>query len=194
MKIFGLGLSKTGTSSLTVALSQLGYRAIHNPTDDATLQALLYGNLSCEAVLYYDALCDIMFVRYFRELARLFEDSRFILTVRDRKSWLNSCAAHWANRGATIHDLANEDLIDFGVYGTTRFHPRLFSDVYDQHVRAVQRYFSETPNRLLTLNICGGDGWTPLCSFLKCPQPAGRFPHICPQPWARTASATTPSL
>ncbi len=50
LKIFGLGLSKTGTSSLCEALRILGYRAVHNPTDDDSMLSLLAGNRRCRAI------------------------------------------------------------------------------------------------------------------------------------------------
>jgi Sulfotransferase domain len=95
LKIFGLGLSKTGTSSLCEALRILGYRAAHNPADDESMLALLSGSLRCRATEENDAVCDIMFSRHFRELDRLYSHSVFILTERDRESWHASCARHW---------------------------------------------------------------------------------------------------
>ena len=56
LKIFGLGLSKTGTSSLCEALRILGYRAVHNPTDDDSMVSLLSGNLRCSAIDENDAV------------------------------------------------------------------------------------------------------------------------------------------
>ena len=35
-KVFGIGLSRTGTTSLTLALKALGYQAAHFPSDDDT--------------------------------------------------------------------------------------------------------------------------------------------------------------
>ncbi len=43
-KVFGLGLSKTGTSSLTDALNLLGIRSTHYPHDERTYDELRSGN------------------------------------------------------------------------------------------------------------------------------------------------------
>jgi hypothetical protein len=181
-KIFGLGLSKTGTSSLAEALQILGFRTAHNPTDDATVQSLLHGQVRCAVTEISDAVCDILFVRHFRELDIEFPNSRFILTVRSREAWLASCRLHWANRYALLSDLANEDLVDFNVYGTTRFSERIFNAAYDAHYYAVQEYFRDRPTDLLTLDVCAGQKWQPLCQFLGKPRPDADFPHIRPPP------------
>lgn len=170
-KIFGLGFSKTGTSSLTQALRYLGFRAVHNPTDDETMLALLSGCLACTAIESHDAICDIMFCRHFRELDRLYPDSVFILTERDRRAWHDSCARHWASRTIRGLQLWNEELVDFHVYGTALYRPSLFDDAYQAHYTAVAAYFANRPERLLRTNICGGDGWEPLCAFLGCRVP-----------------------
>jgi hypothetical protein len=182
VKVFGLGLSKTGTSSLSEALSILGYRAVHNPTDDDSMLSLLSGNLRCRAIAENDAICDIMFSRHFRELDRLYSQSLFILTERDRESWHASCARHWMGRPLSLARLWNEDLVDFQVYGTALYRRSLFDDAYDQHYGAVAEYFAKT-DRLLRLNICAGEGWEKLCGFLHVSIPLLPFPHICPQPW-----------
>jgi len=184
-KIFALGLSKTGTSSLAEALQILGFQTVHNPTDDATVQSLLHGRVRCAVTEISDAVCDILFVRHFRELDVEFPNSRFILTVRSREAWLASCRRHWANRYALLGDLANEDLVDFNIYGTTRFSERIFNTAYDAHYCAVQEYFRGRPTDLLTLNVCAGQKWQPLCQFLGEPRPDADFPHIRPPPWSR---------
>lgn len=184
-KVFGLGLSKTGTSSLAAALSTLGFRTVHNPTDDATVQSLLFGCVRCAITESSDAVCDILFVRHFRELDLEFPNSRFILTTRSRDAWLASCRRHWADRYALLHDLTNEDLVDFNVYGSTRFHERIFSSAYDTHYSAVRHHFKGRSQQFLDIDICAGQGWGPLCQFLGVPQPNVAFPHIKPRPWSR---------
>lgn len=188
-KVFGLGLSKTGTSSLAEALKILGYQTVHNPTDNNTMQSVLHGQVACTATEENDAVCDIIFVRHFRELDYAFPHSQFILTVRDLDSWLLSCQKHWYHRDALLGHLANEDLVDFNVYGTTRFNKRMFTSTYEAHYRAVEEYFLERSRDFLILNICAGKGWEPLCRFLELDQPDVMFPHVAPAPWKRASSS-----
>jgi Sulfotransferase domain len=42
----------------------------------------------------------------------------------------------------------------------------------------VPRYFRGRDEDLLTLNICAGDGWPPLASFLGKVIPGVLFPHL----------------
>jgi Sulfotransferase domain len=182
-KVFGLGFSKTGTSSLAQALTELGFKTIHNPTDDQTMLALLAGNLRGAAITKHDAICDIMFCRHFGELDRLYPGSTFILTDRNKAAWHASCARHWESRRITSTRLLNEELIDFYVYGAALYSATLFEDAYESHYRAVLEYFIDRPRQLLRINICGGEGWEPLCSHLGLKAPRVPFPHIQPKPW-----------
>lgn len=187
-KVFGVGLSKTGTSSLYAALEILEYRAVHNPTDDRSIMALLTGDLRCPAIEGHDAICDIVFSRHFKELDRLYPNSLFILTGRERKSWHASCAKHWSERTISRHKLWNEDLVDFNVYGTALYQERLFEDIYNSHYAAVKSYFQDRDHQLLYIDICNGDGWEPLCKFLGKEIPSISFPHIRPEPWTAPTS------
>jgi hypothetical protein len=183
-KVFGVGLSKTGTSSLCEALQVLGYRSVHNPTDDNSINALLTGRLRCPAIESNDAVCDIVFSRHFRELDRLYPGSMFILTTRERSAWHKSCARHWSARSVRRDHLWNEDLVDFNVYGTAIYQERLFDDTYESHRSSVIDYFKDRPKQLLCMDICAGDGWHQLCGFLGNKIPLIAFPHIRPEPWA----------
>lgn len=183
-KVFGLGFSKTGTSSLARALSILGYRTTHNPTDDETTISLLSGNLDCAAIRNHDAICDIMFCRHFRELDRLYPGSTFILTERDRAGWHASCARHWASRSIKSTALQNEELVDFQVYGTALYRRDLFDDAYNAHYAAVLNYFEQRPSQLLRMNVCAGDGWEVLCAHLAVDVPPTPFPWVRPEPWS----------
>ena len=75
-KVFGIGLSKTGTTSLSAALAILGYRSKHFPKD--------------EDFARYDAFSDITVAMKFKTLDRFFPGSQFIYTVRDEPAWLAS--------------------------------------------------------------------------------------------------------
>src|SRR4029079_3714264 len=81
MKIIGVGISKTGTSSLAAALTELGYRCVHGwpPWKLEHAKALVDVNAACR----------------FRELDVMYPGSKFILTVRQREPWLESCRKHW---------------------------------------------------------------------------------------------------
>jgi hypothetical protein len=85
MKIIGVGLSKTGTSSLAAALNQLGFRCVHS------WQAYAIGVQA--------AMVDGPAASRYRELDIMYPGSRFILTLRQREAWLESCRKHWERPG-----------------------------------------------------------------------------------------------
>jgi len=161
-KIFGIGLSKTGTSSLTEALEVLGFSAVHNPT-------------RIEEIEIYDVAADLLVADTFEMLDVMFPGSKFVYTVRERTRWLESCRRHWRKKGE-IDNTRRE--LRRRLYGIIDFNPDLFAQAYDRHESRVLSYFMERPDDLLVLDICGGGaGWEVLCPFLGMPVPNISFPN-----------------
>src|SRR5688572_13581789 len=94
-KVFGLGLSKTGTTSLGGALNLLGIETIHYPHDQKTYHDLRNGNYRLSILEEYQGAVDIPVAPYYAQLDTIYPDSKFILTVRDKDSWLTSAEVHW---------------------------------------------------------------------------------------------------
>lgn len=179
-KIFGIGLSRTGTTSLMEALSTLGHSCIHfPPITEATIHELLDP---------YDAAADISVARYFRELDAAFPGSRFVLTTRDLHSWLGSMQSHWSRHTLETYPLEGYrsrryvEELRRAVYGAVEFEPETYALAFRSHIRAVESYFEGRPDRLLTLSICAGDGWDRLCPFLGIPLTNQEFPRANPKP------------
>ena len=66
-KVFGIGLSKTGTSSLAKALDILGYKTLDNPG----IERYLAGNIDSldkELLDTYEAFTDTPIPSFYREL------------------------------------------------------------------------------------------------------------------------------
>ncbi len=120
---------------------------------------------------------------YYAQLDKRYPGSKFILTIRDQDSWLNSCRNHWWGRPAFGEEGRDEDymkvrrLLRAAVYGCYSFDDERFSWVYDLHVKNVRDYFAGRPEALLELNICGGEEWEPLCRFLDREIPPQPFPR-----------------
>lgn len=89
-KVFCIGLSHTGTKSLTSALELLGCRAVHYPLDRQTYRELSTGRFRLSILDRFDAVADITVAPYFKDLDRAWPGSKFILTTRDRGAWLAS--------------------------------------------------------------------------------------------------------
>lgn len=87
-KIFGIGLSHTGTNSLTAALNLLGIKTIHWPVDRQTYLELSSGNYRLSLLEHYQCITDITTVPFYPQFDRVYPGSKFILTFREKESWL----------------------------------------------------------------------------------------------------------
>lgn len=184
-KIFGVGLSRTGTKSLAGALNLLGIRTKWYPQDPQTYYELVMEQYRLSILKTYQALTDTPVVPYFPEFDQLYPGSRFVLTVRDKDAWLRSCAKHWANSGITGPEPESApfwrkfaQFMDCCVYGSYAFNPDRWSYVYDAHLANVTAYFSDRPDDLLIMDVTKGEGWEKLCPFLGLDVPVELFPKI----------------
>jgi hypothetical protein len=75
-KILGIGLPRTGTSSLAQALSILGYSTKHYPS-------------SIRDIHHYDACSEVSFE--LDQLKYFYPESKYIFTTRNLEEWLISC-------------------------------------------------------------------------------------------------------
>src|SRR3990167_9492264 len=106
-KIFCLGFHKTGTSSLTKALRILGYATIHGDprgswpgaNEGVTfIEMIQRGDFVLPTFQQFDAFSDNPYFTIWREIYNLYPQSKFILTVRDETSWINSCVKFYEGR------------------------------------------------------------------------------------------------
>ncbi len=167
-KIFGIGLYKTGTSSLHRALTILGFRSFHNVIFYSKKVSENPGVLFPESVLdEFDAFGNHPFSAHFKEVDQEYPNSKFILTLRDLDSWLKSVQQH-VNRNRFNPFYRGK----FNQYDETKEIKR-----WHQHTEDVVNYFKDRSQDLLIMNIVEGDGWAPLCAFLDLSVPSIPFPH-----------------
>jgi len=174
MKIFGIGLSKTGTTSLARALDILGYRT----RDNLGVVDYIRGDLSSinSGILdTNDAFTDTPIPNFYRELDAKYPDSKFILTVRDMDGWLKSCKKQFTQRLSDKQNNAHNRLF-MDLYDSTVFDEEKFRQGYEDFVNGVYQYFADRPQDLLTLDVSSGDSWEMLCPFLGKPVPDVLFP------------------
>lgn len=184
MKVFCVGLSKTGTRSLHDALQTLGLRSVHwggpelqtavqrGPEINAAVErALAEGRPLLDDLEEADAYSDILALsRHFDVLDRQYPGSRFILTVRDLDEWLASRKRHVE---------ANQAMRDRGEYLGTFLEVDLdgWRAEAVAHERRVRSYFAGRPHDLLVMDVAAGEGWEVLCPFLGRPVPEQPFPR-----------------
>ncbi len=175
MKIFGIGLNKTGTTTLGRCFEILGFS--HLAGSSTLLESAIakkdlskvYGEIE-----KYDSFEDLPFCLIYKDLDKRFPNSKFILTIRkNSKIWLNSFRKH-CDRGAPAGCPRNR-LLAYG-YESTRGHEKEFIKIYEQHIKDVKTYFANKPNKLLVCCWEEDDGWKPLCDFLDRPIPTMALP------------------
>jgi hypothetical protein len=190
-RIFGIGLSRTATSSLTRALDLLGFWSLHYPEDERTQEEILAflatggDRLELSILRRVDALTDTPVCATFEALDAAYPGSRFILTTRERGEWLDSCRRFWRTWIEPYERTAPESVgvayisaVHERLYGRASFDPDDFLRAYDAYHDRVRRHFRDRPGDLITLDICGGEGWGELCEFLRLPEPEVDFPRL----------------
>jgi hypothetical protein len=184
MKLFCIGLSKTGTRSLHDALQILGLRSVHWGGPDlqtavqrgpeireAVERSLREGRPLLTDLDDADAYSDIHALSTnFDVLDRQYPGSKFILTVREPEEWLDSRRRHVeANIARKARGEYGGTFLTVDIDGW-----RAEAIEHEQHVRA---HFAGRPGDLLVLDIAAGDGWERLCPFLGLPLPTEPFPR-----------------
>jgi hypothetical protein len=177
-KCFGIGLSRTGTKSLNEALCRLGIRAVHFPMDALSASEVIAGR-PYSLLRWCDGLTDLQAALRYRELDAQYPGSKFILTVREKTSWLESCRKHCLRYRPEDQPQPVRGMIEtqhLKMYGIIDFDATKWSAAYDRHVREVREHFRGR-NDLLVMDITAGEGWSRLCPFLGKPIPNRPFPR-----------------
>ena len=199
-KVFCVGLNKTGTTSWTLAMENLGYVPGSETKATMFFDDWVRGDFS--RIIEYcrhegQAFQDIPFSLpgTYREMDRAFPDSKFVLTMRDSaEQWYlsmlkfhsKSCSAS-GNIPPTPADLSNATywrrgfLADYcsKVLGTPRDDPynrQIVLDFYRSYNQGVQDYFAKRPDRLLVINVAKKGEYNRLRRFLDAPPRGDEFP------------------
>lgn len=163
MKIFGIGLSKTGTTSLHEACLLLDMRSIHYPPP----RKVKCGDISLFTT--YDVFVDISISAYYKRLDINFPEAKFILTVRDLNAWKKSASQAFSREimESRKENTPGENELNKKLYGWWWYKEPEYPQAFVTWNEHVLTYF-KTRTDLLVLDICAGDGWEKLCPFLGC--------------------------
>lgn len=174
-KIFGIGLSKTATTSLARALRILSYPTSDFPSIRYLPHFLLW--IKNKELKKYSAFTDISIIPFYQKLDKKFPNSKFILTIRDRNDWLESCK-NYPRFQLPLSRLPFKIIkLRQRIYGTPLFDAEKFNIAYEKHRQQVLQYFKGREEDLLIMDICNGDGWEKLCAFLGEDIPDTSFPY-----------------
>lgn len=180
-KVFGLGLPKTGTTTLGRCLEILGYS--HAPYSRRLVHSYLSGNHSeiYEISRDYGAFEDLPWSLMFRALASAYPDAFFVLTRRrSADTWLRSLRRHiraYPERSEEGEALRNS--IFGAAYPWRRRDSTRYVEFYERHNAEVREFFAGH-DRFAELCWEEGDEWARLCTYLGTSQPAEEFPLMNP--------------
>lgn len=170
MKIFGIGLNKTGTKTLGECLKFLGCN--HLNYNELACSLWVEGDLNGlqEIASAYDSFEDWPWGLVYAAMDQAFPGSRFILTTRiSAEAWYESLCHHARKVGPTR--------IRKAAYG--HYMPQGHKDehiaFYERHNASVRAHFAGRPGALLEVCWERGDGWEQLCPFLGKEVPSRPF-------------------
>lgn len=169
-RVICIGMHKTGTSSLGLALLELGYKVLGARTDLADLLLENQIDQVLETTEPFDALQDVPWALLFKELDQKYPNSKFILTKRNETSWLNSVSAHFADIEIPLHRWI------YG-HGVAKGQEAVYLEKYRAHYKEVESYFKDRPEDIISIDFAKGDGWPKLCNFLNKEIPNKPFPY-----------------
>ena len=154
-KIFGIGLSRTGTTTLTHVLKDLGYNIVHYPRSEKEIQNT-------------DGATDIPVTVRYKELDKMYPGSKFIYTIRNREQWIESIVPYLGRKKTWKGFPQTQVNIRTQMYGDPFPNAEQAALAYDKHDKDVREYFKGREQDLLILDIVGGDTVDMLTDFLGC--------------------------
>ena len=204
LKIIGSGLGRTGTSSLKVALEELGFGDCYHmfellkaPHELKYFEQAERGeNVDWDSLFVgYQSAIDYPIARYYKQLMVKYPDAKVIHTLRDPESWYKSCVEtiFWASKPSPGRILNMMVRMPFSKDIRSRlpvlkYNGKLIDlefggDISNKEavIAVFKKRQEEVMNtvpkeRLLMYDV--KQGWEALCTFLNVPVPSTPFPRV----------------
>jgi hypothetical protein len=203
-KVFCIGFSKTGTTSLEYALEKLGYNVCHGhwnlKHNDYLLALWIHQDLEeiRRMSRYWDAFADAPWggTELYRALHSWYPDAKFVLTLREPEDWYRSL-----ERMLTRFDSSLQTALDTfharGRFGFVNFVRHRFEisqlvgnkdkiiERYRAHYELAEEYLIHNKANFAKLDCTQEDGWRVLCPFLGKDTPPVPYPRLNVAPMVR---------
>ena len=171
MKIVGIGLSKTGTTSLKKALQILGYDSI----GWSERAAQLYSNKKLDILEYkYMNKFNAFTSEPWAQMYRLFDhlhDCKFICTYRDKFAWFESIKNHVVSRGT------QKNLGLVYPFSDPEKEKEKMLKYYTNWYANIDEYFVNK-NNINNIIYLQDFSWPQICKFLDKEIPDVPFPYL----------------
>lgn len=173
-KIFGIGLNKTGTTTLEECGKILGLRCAG--CDIRLLKDFVlrkdFSRVK-HAVKHHDLFQDWPWPLMYEQLDEMFPGSKFILTVRkSEEKWIESLKKHAMRK----HHRKHCRKLVYG-FNFPHGHEKEHMEFYRKHNDDVRSHFRGREADFIELCWENGDGFDRLCKFLNCEVPDQPLPH-----------------
>ncbi len=190
LNVIGVGVGRTGTYSLKLAINQVGMgpchhmeEVLHNMATQVPLwSAATAGQADWSRIFDgYESAVDWPTACFYRELLNEYPAAKFVLTVREPERWADSFSATIYQLFAK-KDQAPQEMwawLDMAtaVVAKTGFPLGLDHDAlvqaFESHIHSVKETIPA--DQLLVFDV--REGWEPFCDFLDVPVPDGDFPR-----------------
>jgi hypothetical protein len=202
LHVIGTGKGRTGTTSLKIALEQLGFgkcyhmwELMNNPDQLIYFQQAERGeNVNWDELFNgYHSACDYPVIRYYKQILEKYPDAKVIHTMRDAESWFKSISntIFWAVKPSLGRMLGLMIRLPFSSTLRKRLHILKFNsmmvskefgnDLKDKEkvISYFNKYNAGVLNTIPKEKVLVYDvksGWEPLCNFLNVPVPSMPFP------------------
>jgi hypothetical protein len=175
MKVFGIGLNKTGTKTLAQCFKRFGF--MHKSFDYELLKISKSGNLRSllKTINDFESFEDWPYPLYYQYLDAAFPGSKFVLTRRISSDiWLESLMNH-SLKANPEKGIVSRTLVYN--YPYPHCNPSYFMHFYNQHILEVRNYFKGRNNDFLEVCWEEQSDWSNLCKFLNIEPISDPFPH-----------------
>ncbi len=173
MKVVGIGLNRTGTTTLGLCFEHWGLSHISYDLEAFTFWRKGQIDKLLQKAAAWDSFEDWPWPLVYREMDAAFPGTKFVLTRRtSAQKWFDSLCRHADNIGP----LSNMEEHVFG-FDWPADHPREHMDYYQHHNEQARRYFADRPDDFVEVCWEEGDGWEDICGLVGRPIPNVPFPH-----------------
>ncbi len=192
-RVFGIGLSRTGTSSLNQALNMLGVDSVHYSNNIKSFDDVQL------CLDMYEGFTDVPIPSMYKELDSIYQNSKFILTIRDMKKWMDSVKHYiklWndmmektepilspeqAEERKIIRGFLAENYEKFYGYNLAKCIDDekidyILSSAYSNHYLDVVNYFKDKKDQLLILDVSEENSFIKLADFMNSSAPQNNMP------------------